>query len=62
MDNSKALNSVLKYFGYNLEYGLHYIDYLTILKGYNDVNKISNTKHLIYTSRYIFIHGRTVLS
>jgi hypothetical protein len=62
MDNWKVLNRVLKYLGYNLEYGLHYIDYLTILEGYNDANQISNTKHLISTSGYVFIYDETVLS
>jgi len=62
MDNWKVLNRVLKYLGYNLEYGLHYIDYLTVLEGYNDANQISNTKHLISTSEYVFIHDGTVLS
>jgi hypothetical protein len=62
MDNWKVLNRVLKYLGYNLEYGLHYIDYLTVLEGYNDANQISNTKHLISTSGYVFIYDETVLS
>jgi len=45
MDHYKAINRVLKYLRYTLDYELHYIDYSTILEGYSDANWIFNTKN-----------------
>lgn len=45
MDHQKAINRVLKYLRYTLDYELHYIDYSTILEGYSDANWIFNTKN-----------------
>jgi hypothetical protein len=36
MEHLKAIEKVLKYFGYTLDYGQYYVGYPTVLEGYSD--------------------------
>ena len=62
LDNWKAINKVIKYLRCIFNYKLHYSKYLVVLKGYSDVNWISNTKDSKYINRYIFILDKAIVS
>jgi len=62
VDHWKIINKVIKYLRCTFKYELHYSRYLVVLKGYNDVNWISDTKDSKYINRYIFIFEKAVVS
>lgn len=62
MNQQKARQREFKYLRYTLDYKLHYIGYLAVLEGYNDVNWILNTKNLKSISKYIFTLGEAIVS
>jgi hypothetical protein len=45
-----------------MNYGLYYIGYPSVLKGYSDVNWISDAKDSNSTSGYVFTLGETTIS
>ena len=53
---------ILKYLRFTHDYGLYYTRYLTILKGYNIANWISNVKDSKSQSGYVFIVGGATVS
>ncbi|KAL6335067.1 hypothetical protein AAG906_026447 [Vitis piasezkii] len=61
-DHWKALVRVLRYLRYTLNYGLHYLRYPTVLKGYSDANWISNMNDSKSTSGYVFTIGGATIS
>ena len=57
-----ALVRVLRYLKHTIEYGLHYIRYLFVIEGFNDVNWIYDSLESKSTSGYIFTLGGTTIS
>jgi hypothetical protein len=53
---------ILKYKRYILDYELHYTGHLIVLKGYSDVNWLSDTKDLKFANGYVFILDGTIVS
>ena len=53
---------VLKYLCFTYDYGLHYMRYPAVLKGYNDANWISNVKDSKSHSSYVFTLGGAIVS
>ena len=64
MDHWKAKKKkILKYKRYILDYGLHYIGHLTVLKGYSDAaNWLSDTKDLKFANGYVFTLDGAIVS
>ncbi|KAL0328125.1 UNVERIFIED_CONTAM: Retrovirus-related Pol polyprotein from transposon TNT 1-94 [Sesamum calycinum] len=61
-DHWKGLIRVLRYLKYTSNYGLHYTRYPTVLEGYSDANRISDSKDTKSTSGYIFTIGGGAVS
>ena len=57
-----ALVRVLRYLKHTIEYGLHYIRYLFVIEGFNDVNWIYDSLESKSTSGYIFTIGGAAIS
>ncbi|GJU06330.1 hypothetical protein Tco_1122760 [Tanacetum coccineum] len=56
------MTKVLHYLRDNLDYGLHYDRYPTVIEGYSDANWISDIKDSRSTSRYVFTLGGAPIS
>ncbi|WJZ81569.1 hypothetical protein VitviT2T_001407 [Vitis vinifera] len=57
-----ALVRVLRYLKHTIEYGLHYTRYPSVIEGFSDVNRISDSLESKSTSGYIFTLGRATIS
>ena len=62
MNHLKAIEKVLKYLGYTLDYGQYCASYPRVLEGYSDAYQISNTKISKSTNRYVFTLGGVIMS
>ena len=62
VDHWKAIVKVLRYLRYTRNYGLYYTRYPAVLKGYSDVNWISDIKDSNSTSGYMFTLAGAVVS
>jgi hypothetical protein len=54
-DHWRALDRVLHYLKGTMSLGIHYTGYPTVLKGYCDVNGISDADEIYATSGYVFL-------
>jgi hypothetical protein len=61
-DHWRALEQVMHYLVGTMDYGIHYSGYPAVLKGYSDVNWISDMDELYATSGYVFILGGAAVS
>ncbi|KAK6146502.1 hypothetical protein DH2020_020371 [Rehmannia glutinosa] len=61
-DHWKALNRVLRYLKYTLNFGLHCTRYPIVLEGYCDANWILDSKDSKSTSGYVFTIGGAAVS
>jgi len=60
-DHWRALERVMRYLKATASYGIHYTGYPKVLKGFNDVNWISDADELKATTGYVFtLAGGTV--
>lgn len=62
VEHWKMITKVLRYLRYTHDFRLHYIIYIIVIKGYNDVNWISGVKDSKYTSEYLFTLEGTIIS
>jgi hypothetical protein len=53
-DHWCALERVMHYLVGTIDHRIHYSEYLTVLKGYNDANWISDVDELYATNGYVF--------
>ncbi|KAJ9540180.1 LOW QUALITY PROTEIN: hypothetical protein OSB04_026686 [Centaurea solstitialis] len=58
----RSITRLLRYLRYTRECGLHYGRYPTVIKGYSDVNWISDIKDSRSTSGYVFTLGSATIS
>jgi hypothetical protein len=58
----KKLNKIVKYLRCILYFELYYIAYPVVLKMYNNLNWISDTKNSKSTSGYVFTHAGAIMS
>ncbi|KAJ9548497.1 LOW QUALITY PROTEIN: hypothetical protein OSB04_021040, partial [Centaurea solstitialis] len=58
----RSITRLLRYLRYTRECGLHYGRYSTVIKGYSNVNWISNIKDSRSTSGYVFTLGSATIS